>query len=110
MADLRSREAEAYRALYKTARWQRLRKQKLAEKPLCERHLKKGRVKAATVVNHRQPHKGNKDLFYSYANLEAVCDTCHNSTIQSEERLGYSKEIGEDGWPTDENHPLYVKR
>ena len=104
---MRSPEAEQYRRLYKTARWLRLRKQKLHEEPLCERHKAKGRVKAATVVNHRTPHKGDERLFFDYRNLESTCAPCHDSTIQSEERLGYSKEIGADGWPVDPKNPFY---
>jgi 5-methylcytosine-specific restriction endonuclease McrA len=105
---MRSKEAEQYRRLYKTSRWLRLRKQKLREEPLCERHKAKGKVKAATVVNHRKPHKGNKALFFDYSNLESTCAPCHDSAIQSEERLGYSKEIGIDGYPIDPSHPANV--
>lgn len=51
------------------------------------------------------PHKGDYELFTDWTNLESVCDHCHNSHIQSEERLGYSKEIGLDGFPVDPRHP-----
>lgn len=103
---MRSPEAQAYRRLYRTARWLKLRAQKLAEEPLCERHKAKGKVVPATVVNHQEPHKGNTTLFYDYDNLESVCAECHDNVIATEERLGYSKEIGDDGWPVDPRNPF----
>jgi 5-methylcytosine-specific restriction enzyme A len=99
------RKAAEYHGLYKRAIWLRTRKRKLQEKPLCERCEAKGFVRAANVVNHRVPHKGDLNLFLDWDNLESVCKECHDSTIQSEERLGYSKEIGIDGWPVDPRHP-----
>lgn len=62
---------------------------------------------AATVANHVVPHRGNMALFRDPRNLESVCKRCHDSVIQSEERLGYSKQIGADGFPLDPNHPAY---
>lgn len=103
--DDRSAEALAYRRLYKTAEWRALRARQLAEQPLCERHLRKGQLRAATVVNHRKPHQGDRSLFRDPDNLESVCKECHDGLIQSEERLGFSKDIGADGWPTDPQHP-----
>jgi hypothetical protein len=35
-----------------------------------------------------------------------VCKSCHDGAIQSSEELGYDKEIGQDGWPIDPNHPV----
>lgn len=110
MADVRSEEAAEYRRLYKLAVWVNpkhgRRAQKLREQPLCERCRAKGKVVPATVVNHRVPHKGDYALFADYLNLESTCEDCHNSTIQSEEKLGYSKEIGTDGFPADPRHPF----
>lgn len=104
--DRRSPEAVEYRKLYKLKAWERLRRRKLNDQPLCARHQARGKVKAATVVNHKVPHKGDRRLFFDYDNLESTCAECHDSIIQSEERLGYSKEIGNDGWPIDSGHPF----
>jgi 5-methylcytosine-specific restriction protein A len=60
---------------------------------------------AASVVNHKIPHKGDVELFYSPENIESVCKSCHDGPIQSEERRGYSSEVGTDGWPIDYRHP-----
>ena len=58
------------------------------------------------MVHHIIPHEGDLELFYNPANLRAVCWKCHSGAVQSEEVLGYSKEIGTDGWPTDPKHPM----
>jgi len=38
-------------------------------------------------------------------NMQSLCAHCHNSTKQSEERLGYSRGVGPDGYPIDPRHP-----
>jgi len=102
--DRRSPEAELYRRWYKSARWLKIRQAQLSEHPLCNRHLKQGRVVKANTVHHVHAHKGDVVLFYS-GPFESLCDECHNSHAQSEERRGYSTEIGADGWPVDPKHP-----
>lgn len=58
----RSPEAQAYRRLYKTAQWQRLREAKLAQDPLCEWCLEPDDVTEATEVHHAEGgHKGGLD-------------------------------------------------
>ena len=104
--DQRSAEAKAYHRLYKTAAWKRRRLAQLAAQPLCERCAAKGRITVATVANHKIPHKGDLTLFHE-GEIESVCAPCHDRDIQSEERRGYSKAIGPDGWPMDERHPVH---
>jgi 5-methylcytosine-specific restriction protein A len=65
---------------------------------------------AATVVNHRKPHKGNWSLFIDATNHESTCKPCHDGPIQSEERRGFSREVGVDGWPTSPAHPANAGR
>ena len=104
----RSPEAQAYRKLYSLPLWRGehgLRAKQLHKQPLCERCLKRGKVVRATVANHKTPHKGDLALFCDATNLESSCAPCHDGAIQSEEKLGYSKAIGADGWPSDERHP-----
>lgn len=105
MTDRRSPEAQAYRHLYKTPAWRNGRLAFLARNPLCERCKTSGLTTAATVVNHRKPHKGDVTLFFSWENWEAVCKPHHDSDIQQEERRGYSTAIGLDGYPQDDRHP-----
>jgi 5-methylcytosine-specific restriction endonuclease McrA len=103
--DRRSPGAQQWRKLYKGARWQRLREQQIRSHPLCERHRKKGHIVPATVVHHVDPHRGDPVKFYDPANLESVCAPCHDGETQSEERLGYSTQVGADGYPVDPRHP-----
>lgn len=86
-------------------RWRTFRVSFLAANPLCVMCHAKGRVTAATVVDHITPHRGDSRLFWQRGNHQALCATCHNSDKQSEERRGYSSQRGADGWPTDPRHP-----
>jgi len=103
--DQRSTEAALYRKLYKSTQWRKGRLLFLAQNPLCQRCQARGEITAANVVNHIVPHKGDLVLFFASSNWEATCKPCHDRDIQSEERTGYSKAIGPDGWPTDDRHP-----
>ena len=64
-----------------TSKWDTERAAYLKANPVCSRC-----GAPATVVNHKTPHKGDKRLFWSRSNWEAVCATCHNGAIQSQER------------------------
>lgn len=80
-----------WRAWYKTQRWQDLRMQAFARDGfVCQRT---GTLCAGTypapnspVANHKLPHKGNPDLFWSLDNIETVTKQVHDSLIQAEER------------------------
>jgi 5-methylcytosine-specific restriction protein A len=107
----RTPEAAEYRKLYQRKEWRLLREQALLRDMFrCQRcgcNLKRGRSDPrSAVVHHIKAHKGDLDLFMDLDNLQSVCWSCHSGVIQSEEAKGYSTEIGEDGWPTDPNHPI----
>jgi hypothetical protein len=106
--DRRSSTALRYRQLYKTAQWSSIRKQQLSEHPLCARHLSRSLIVPATVVHHKEPHRGDRERFFS-GPFESLCKACHDGPTQSAERLGYSNEIGDDGWPVDAKHPANRK-
>jgi 5-methylcytosine-specific restriction protein A len=54
-------------------RWRRERAQFLAERPFCAKC-----PELATVVDHIQPHRGNRDLFWDQqGNWQPLCQTCH---------------------------------
>ena len=97
--DQRSDGARAWRKLYYKKGWKQARERQLFAKPLCERCEARGIIVAATVVNHKKPHKGDVHLFFDPDNHESVCKPCHDADIQSEERIGFSDRIGEDGFP-----------
>lgn len=62
-------------------KWREARVEFLTKHPTCTRC-----GAPATVVNHRTPHKGDRKLFWSRSNWEAVCAPCHNGPIQSYEK------------------------
>jgi 5-methylcytosine-specific restriction enzyme A len=69
-----------------SARWRRLRADVLTSEPLCRYCARDGKVRAATVVDHIVPHKGNAGLMWARSNLQPLCARCHNSAKQREER------------------------
>ena len=96
--DKRSADAAAYRRLYKTARWQRLREWVLSHEPLCRYCMEHEVVEEATVVDHIKPHKGDPQLFWDADNLQPLCAACHDGRKQIEER-GTLVAFGDDGYP-----------
>jgi len=69
------------------ASWQRYRKAYLAEHPLCALCAKKDPpvVRAATVVDHIIPHRGDYALFWDPANHQPSCTECHNIKTAKED-------------------------
>jgi 5-methylcytosine-specific restriction protein A len=60
---------------YDKRRWRdQLRVAYLATHPLCEC----GCGRAATVVDHKQPHNGDAALLYAWDNLQAMTKQCHD--------------------------------
>jgi hypothetical protein len=96
--DHRSDEAEEYRRRYKTARWQQIRAAYLMEQPLCERCLAQEIVTVATVVHHRDAHRGDIEKFWS-GPFEALCKPHHDSHGQREDLGQTVVTFGPDGWP-----------
>lgn len=64
--------------------WQRYRLRFLAEHPLCVDCESRGRIVLATVVDHKQPHKGDMVLFWNPKNHQGMCKTCHDRKTASE--------------------------
>lgn len=77
-----------------------IRAAQLAAHPLCQRHLRRGRAVCASKAHHVERHNGDEQKFFA-GPFESLCKACHDSDVQSEERTGYSRKIGEDGWPVD---------
>jgi 5-methylcytosine-specific restriction endonuclease McrA len=64
-----------------TAKWERESKAYLAVHGSCRRC---GR--AASLVDHTTPHKGDQRLFWDRRNWQPLCTPCHSGAKQSEER------------------------
>lgn len=91
-ARTRHRDAtQPWRAWYKTARWQRLRRRVLKRDGyVCQRTgvLLTGAHPApnSPVVDHITPHRGDPFLFWDPENLQTVSKQFHDSVKQREER------------------------
>lgn len=98
--DPRSSEAAAYRRLYRTARWRKLRLVVLAERPLCEWCLEQDIVTEATEVHHHGAHRGDEERFWS-GPFVTTCKSCHASRGQREDLGQKVKVFGLDGYPIE---------
>lgn len=87
-----------------TSAWDKARVDYLRKHPLCVKCKAKGRLRAATVVDHIKPHRGDDALFWDSGNWQSLCAPCHNADKQREER-GQPSACGLDGLPTDPRHP-----
>lgn len=96
--------AAAYKHLYNKKQWFRLRWRQLKKQPLCELHLKLKEIVAATIVDHKVPHRGDERLFFDEDNLQSLCKTCHDGAKQQVEKSGTLRGCDEDGMPLDANH------
>lgn len=87
-------------------KWQKARRTFLLSHPLCEM-CKDGtpsRITAATVVDHRIPHKGDQTLFWDADNWQSLCAPHHNATKQREEKAGHRIGCDANGLPVDPQH------
>lgn len=94
---------DQYRHLYRDRRWHRLRRRQLNNAPMCSMCAQLGRVKAAEVVDHITPHKGDEALFFDEANLQSLCKPCHDRHKQRQERSGILVGCDVNGYPLDSN-------
>lgn len=103
------RKANPARAWYKLKAWcgpAGRRMTQLRAEPTCRFHrLELGAIVPATTVDHVIPHRGDEDLFWR-GELQSLCGPCHDRHKQREELEGFSRGVGEDGFPTDPRHPF----
>jgi 5-methylcytosine-specific restriction enzyme A len=69
-------------------RWRRARAAFLAQHPVCATCKARGRVVAATVVDHVVPHRGDQKLFWDQTNWAPACKPCHDAKTAREGRWG----------------------
>ena len=86
--DKERRKRLPWRNWYKLVAWKRIRAQRLAADPLCVMCLAEGVTRAAAIVDHVVPHKGCRELFFSYANTQSLCAPHHNRDKQRMEARG----------------------
>jgi len=97
-AQSREYEQTPGRQWMKSRRWRKAREIFLNEHPLCAECLKESRDKAATIVDHIKPHRGDYELFWDTTNWQALCASHHSSKTNSEDG-GYSNPIRRRGGP-----------
>jgi len=92
-------------------RWRTARLSFLSEHPLCTYCQRRGRITTSTIVDHIIPHKNDLTLFWDESNWQPLCQSCHDEIKQRQEKGGaapFSREVGRDGWPVDQAHPVYT--
>ena len=104
MPDHRSAEAATYRGWYKRKQWLAIAAHQMQIEPLCRFCKARNIVTAATVCDHINPDKSTWEKFHA-GPFQSLCKPCHDRHKQSQERLGFSTEVGLDGWPVDGMHP-----
>jgi len=91
----RQRNKEEHRAIYKSARWGRLRMMKLRESSFCELEdlcvKRTGHPAVATVVDHIKSTTEFPELAYDWDNLRSACKACHDSRTAREQGFARSR-------------------
>jgi 5-methylcytosine-specific restriction protein A len=77
------RESSAKRGY--SYKWQQARKGFLSKHPLCVQCELVGVVTASTDVDHIVPHRGDKELFWTRSNWQALCHSCHSRKTATED-------------------------
>lgn len=60
-------------------RWRKVRLAFLRDHPLCCACEAMGMIVVATEVDHKIPHRGDEQLFWSDTNLQSLCKRCHSA-------------------------------
>lgn len=68
---------EKLRKFYSSARWQKVRRKKIKQDPLCEHCAEEGITKPAELVDHIVPIKVDWLLRLRLDNLQSLCHSCH---------------------------------
>ena len=75
----------AYRRGY-DRHWDKARRLFLMDNPLCIRCAELGLIVEASVVDHIEPHRGDRCLFWDRDNWQSLCKRCHDRKTGSEDR------------------------
>jgi len=89
------------RKWYGTAEWKELRRITLVKHPVCTRC----HSRPSTIVDHKIPHKGDRDLFFDPSNLTGLDKQCHDKWKKNMEFGKMDTACTEEGYPLDSSHP-----
>ncbi|ABQ23670.1 HNH endonuclease [Clostridium kluyveri] len=85
-----ARPRDEYDNIYKSRRWQRVRKIVLIrDNYLCQPCLRRGLIKEANTVHHIVELRKDLSKAFELDNLESICPACHNK--EHPERNGSKK-------------------
>lgn len=119
-----SRYNSAHAHLYNTPAWRRLRLSHLQENPICARCRALGVIndgnrqpagcqtahwRPGLVVDHILAHHGLPERFWDPDNLQTLCHWHHDIEKRQADQRGFSRQIGEDGLPEDDRHPMFTQ-
>lgn len=93
-----------WRDWYSLQSWRRRAKHQLTIEPLCALCEARGILSSASIADHNPPHKGDYNAFV-LGPLQSLCAECHNKKW-ADDRHGYRRDIGDDGFPLDPKHPF----
>lgn len=79
-------ESDAWHHLYQLPQWKRGRLEHLAANPWCVECAREGLRVRATVVDHKQPHRGSIALFLDRSNWQSMCKKHHDIKTLEERR------------------------
>jgi 5-methylcytosine-specific restriction protein A len=92
----RQRNQQDHRAIYKTARWSRVRMMKLRQDPFCQLAdvcvRRTGHPAVATVVDHIKSTAEAPELAYDMDNLRSACKPCHDARTARDQGFAKTKE------------------
>lgn len=94
---LKRNELTPWRKWYASKQWHELRKRIfLRDRFTCqEPDCRKIEFDTANLVAHHvKAHKGSPKLFWQETNIQTVCKQCHDTVIQSRERMAQLKGKG----------------
>lgn len=74
-----------YRRWYQTPEWKRIRIEQLQREPWCRDCAARGLMVKATDVDHIEPHRGDRELFFK-GPFASRCHSCHSKKTQGEVR------------------------
>lgn len=72
-------------------KWQQAREGFLRAHPLCVYCERDGQATAATVVDHKVPHRGDMKVFWDRTNWQGLCKPHHDGEKQREESAEFGR-------------------
>ncbi len=90
--------------LYNTQRWKRWRRYWIEAHPLCALCEARGKITAATICDHVEPHGGDAGRFWA-GPFQSLCKLCHDGAKAEQENTGKLRGANTEGNPLDPNHP-----